>query len=96
MSAVATQSQHFQEAEGKNWFEFYSIEELPADFNLHRVWGENEGATHAIKIGNYYGNEMPGGESVFRFTRILKTVAYVLVDEDENGGVWEKWNIQWV
>ena len=47
--------------------------------------GENE-ITHTIEINRKMGE--------YRAARILKTVAYVLVDEDENGLVWEKWSIK--
>lgn len=36
-----------------------------------------------------------GPESVMRYARVLKTVAYIVVDEDENGEpVVEKWHIK--
>lgn len=52
----------------------------------------------------WYGDREPGGEYPdfphvlitnhgYRYARILKTVAYIVVDEDENGPVTERWNI---
>lgn len=30
----------------------------------------------------------------YRFIKLLKTVCYVAINEDENGIVWEKWDIK--
>jgi hypothetical protein len=45
----------------------------------HRVWVTN----HRI-----------GGEQGWRHALVKKTVAYVVVDEDDNGLVIQKWNIK--
>lgn len=34
-----------------------------------------------------------GIDSGWRYAKILKTVAYIVVDEDDNGDVVEKWNL---
>jgi hypothetical protein len=48
-------------------------------------WAIEQGFMHEIDVGD-------GG---VRFARVLKTVAYVCVDEDEYGkAVFEKWNIK--
>lgn len=48
-------------------------------------WGRAIGATHTVYVGH----------DQVRYARILKTVAYICVDEDENcQPVWEKWNIK--
>lgn len=46
-----------------------------------------EGATHTLVVDDVVG--FP-----FRAAKVLKTVVYVAVDEDENGIVWEKWPIK--
>ena len=43
-------------------------------------------APHLIFVG-------PEGD-MLRFAKVMKTVAYVAVDEDENGLVYEKWSIK--
>jgi len=35
-----------------------------------------------------------GRDSGWRYAKVLKTVAYVVIDEDENGLVVEKWSIK--
>jgi hypothetical protein len=47
-------------------------------------WTAKHGATHAIYMS----------DGSTRGARILKTVAHVIVDEDENGAVWERWPIK--
>ena len=48
-------------------------------------WGTRIGATHTIYLT--HGNE--------RYARVLKTVAYVCIDENDFGEpVWEKWQIK--
>lgn len=39
-------------------------------------------------------HEIAMSDGSFRFGRVLKTVAYVEVDEDENGPVVEKWAVK--
>lgn len=37
-----------------------------------------------------------GGEGQYRFARVLKTVAYIITNvNDDNEPVWEKWQIKW-
>lgn len=51
--------------------------------NTPSDWGRTIGATHQVYV-------LDG----LRDAKILKTVAYVAVDEDDNGPVWEKWQIR--
>ena len=51
-------------------------------------WFASQGATHAITME---GRENGRGELG---AKIGKTVAHVIVNEDENGAVWEKWDIR--
>jgi hypothetical protein len=39
-------------------------------------------------------HEIAMSDGSFRFAKVLKTVVYVAVDEDENGPIVEKWNIK--
>ncbi len=49
-------------------------------------WGAKIGATHTVYTGCF---------SEERYAKVLKTVAYICVDEDENcQPVWEKWFIK--
>jgi len=44
---------------------------------------------------NDYPHEIAMSDGSFRFANVLKTVAYVVIDEDEYGNpVIEKWNIK--
>ena len=86
----------FQEKSGKRYFEFHSIETLPYDCDLWLEWGEKMEATHVVRVSDTKVGSLPGRMSPFRFARVLKTVAYILSDEDENGNaVWQKWSIAW-
>jgi hypothetical protein len=50
--------------------------------------GEEIGATHRIFVADVIG--WP-----YRYAKVLKTVAYVAIDEDDEGcAVWEKWDIK--
>ena len=47
-------------------------------------WDIKQGATHTVAVLD--GNT--------RAARVLKTVVHIIVDEDENGAVWEKWRVK--
>lgn len=73
----------FKEKDGGKTFWYYE--------GAHDEWALKNGATHTLQLGH-----KPVGQSMFRAAKILKTVAYVAVDEDELGNaVWEKWNYRW-
>jgi hypothetical protein len=42
----------------------------------------------------YVSDRSIGGMYQYRFGLVLKTVAYVVVDEDDNGPIVEKWKIK--
>ncbi len=49
--------------------------------------------------GNDFAPDCPhiiyvGGLGDYRFAKVLKTVAFVVVDEDDNGPVYEKWDLK--
>ncbi len=69
---------YFTEKNYGNDFEFKSVD---------CEWLKEQGCTHEIAVGGVHG-------SPYRGAKLLKTVVYVLVDEDENGNVWEKWDIK--
>lgn len=55
-------------------------------------WATEQGLTHVIKCGLDYQ-----GHTVKRYGRVLKTVAYIAVDEAADGSaILEKWNIKHV
>ena len=66
---------------------FFTEKDQGKDFEFRLVecpvWKE-QGCTHEVAVGGVHGYR-------YRGAKVLKTVAYVAVDEDENGVVWEKW-----
>jgi hypothetical protein len=69
----------FQEREYKKYFEFRPTQ---------NKWALEHGLNFEIAVG-------PGREPEIRFAKILKTVAYVAVDEDAEGKpVLQKWDIK--
>jgi hypothetical protein len=48
---------------------------------------ENGGFTHKVWVGDTIG-------SPYRYAVVMKTVAYIAVDEDEDGPVVEKWHLK--
>lgn len=53
-------------------------------------FGALDGWPHRV-----YVSSNPINDSGWRYARVLKTVAYIVVDEDENGdAIVEKWNIK--
>ena len=76
----------FTEVDAGNTFEYsWNKEELEgSDFwaygNFpHKVW---------------VASAQIGGDSGWRYARVLKTRLYIVTDEDENGPVVEKWHIK--
>ena len=78
----------FTEKENGNFFEFSAASEEEIDYSFgtiaHRIW-----VTSPWKSKEGY--TMDCG---YRLGNVLKTVAYLAVDEDENGPVVEKWYIK--
>jgi len=72
----------FAEKEFGHNFEYVESDH-PDVFNLYSSY-EGEQFPHEVFVGCDQS----------RYARVLKTVAYVVVDEDENGPVIEKWNIR--
>ena len=70
----------FTEKEHGNNFE-YSLNDDTDDFTLSIV----ENYPHKVWIGNTVN------DSGWRYARVLKTVAYIIVDEDNDGPVLERW-----
>lgn len=70
----------FVEKDTGNYFE-YSLNNDGAE------WVNPEAYPHKVWVGG----EGVCGMSGYRYARVLKTVAYVIVDEDENGPVLERW-----
>ena len=71
----------FYEKERGNWFEFSRNND---DFDFaqgypHKVW---------------VTTPRQGIDSGYRYATVKKTVAYVVVDEDANGPVVEKWELK--
>jgi hypothetical protein len=72
----------FQELQYKNWFEFRKTDNW---------WAKEQGLDFEIAVRGLNGTDL-------RFAKILKSVAYIAIDEDEHGNaVLEKWRIkhQW-
>ena len=52
-----------------------------------------EGAQYPHKV--WVTTPRPGMDSGYRYARVMKTVAHIVCDEDDDGGaVIEKWNIK--
>lgn len=73
----------FDEKENGNFFEYAIRPDEGIDFAPD--------CPHIV----YVTNKIEGVEHGFRYAKVLKTVAWVVVDEDDNGEpVYEKWNIK--
>jgi hypothetical protein len=70
----------FVEKEVGNHFE-YSVNTCP-DFD-----GNREAYPHIVWVGG----DSVAGMMGYRYANVKKTVAYIIVDEDENGPVLERW-----
>lgn len=68
----------FVEKDTGNYFE-YSANDDDAS------WVNPEHYPHKVWIGNTIN------DSGYRYAKVLKTVCYIIVDEDENGPVLERW-----
>ncbi len=79
----------FQEKSGKRYFQFMSIfAQNTEDCSLSLDWGREQGATHIVRVSEH--EEGFAGASSWRFAKVLKTVAHVMVEDI----VWEKWQIR--
>lgn len=68
----------FQEREYKNWFEYRETDNW---------WAQQQGLKYEVAVCSLAKRQV-------RYANVLKTVAYIAVDEDENGNaVLEKWQI---
>jgi hypothetical protein len=71
----------FVEKDTGNYFEFSINED-------HMAADENGGFTHRVWVGDTIG-------SPYRYAVVMKTVAYIAVDEDDEGlPVVEKWHLK--
>lgn len=75
----------FVEKSGGNWFEY---SDRLTDYEWRAGWLADE-YPNLVHVGS--GSVAHARTCV---ARVLKTVAYVVVDEDENGPVVEKWFIK--
>lgn len=70
----------FVEKDTKNYFEY--SENTCAEFD-----GAREHYPHIVWVGG----EGVCGSRGYRYANVKKTVAYIIVDEDENGPILERW-----
>jgi len=70
----------FDEKDTGNYFE-YSLNECP------EFVGNREEYPHIVWVGG----EGVCGMRGYRYAKVKKTVAYIIVDEDEHGFVVERW-----
>ena len=73
----------FVEVDHGNYFE-YSVN------NCESFEGDREAYPHIVWVGG----EGVCGMRGYRYANVKKTVAYIVVDEDDNGLVIEKWDIK--
>lgn len=79
----------FQEKEFGVIFEYAELDPSASHFEYDKA----QGATHVVFVGPW-SRPQPGIDRGTRAAIVKRTVAYVAVDEDENGrAVWEKWHI---
>jgi hypothetical protein len=71
----------FYEKECGNWFEFSRNDD---DFDFARAY------PHKVWVTT----PRQGIDSGYRYATVKNTVAYVVVDEDANGAVIEKWELK--
>ena len=71
----------FYEKECGNWFEFSRNDD---DFDFARAY------PHKVWVTT----PRQGIDSGYRYATVKNTVAYVVVDEDDNGAVIEKWELK--
>ena len=70
----------FVEKDVGNYFE-YSVNDCPA------FEGNREHYPHIVWVGD----QQIGGQQGYRYANVKKTVAYIIVDEDDGGPVLERW-----
>ena len=73
----------FVEKDFANYFEFSTNDDKIPGFGSRQY-------PHKVWVNSGY----VGGDQGYRYATVKKTVAYVAVDEDENGAIIEKWNIK--
>jgi|TARA_R110000764_G_scaffold69118_2_gene143201 hypothetical protein len=73
---------NFIEKDCGNNFE-YSLNEEQDAYSLSLI----ENYPHKVWVGG----ERIGGDTGWRYANVKKTVAYVIVDEDEGGPILERW-----
>jgi len=76
----------FQEKDYGHWFEFSRNDVLVISPPAHG--GKNVEFPHKVWVGNDYKNPQ------YRYAKVGKTVAHVIVDETADGWVVEKWDIK--
>ena len=84
----ATIQGSFTEKEYGNMFEFSMNDEFVSF--IHSRNGKDTEYPHKVWVTT----PREGIDSGYRMALVLKTVAYIVVDEDENGPVIEKWDIK--
>lgn len=79
-------AKHFIEKTGKNWFSFADRADN-VELDHAPQWAAD--FPQLVFVG---GGEMSGD---FRFAKVLKTVAHVVIDEDAEGNpITERWQIR--
>ena len=87
----------FKEEEHGQFFEFSRNTDADAKEDVQRFLLEGADWTnkfpHKVWVMNE-GNPMRKHDQGFRYARVLKTRAWVVIDEDENGPVLECWKFR--
>ena len=81
---------YFKEKTHKNHFPYFLLENAPYNFDLDIDFLKAQGCTHGVLVSS-----CPVNMSAYRGAKILKTVAYVAVDEGDAGqAIFDKWQIK--
>lgn len=78
----------FVEKDTGNCFE-YSVNEEPVDFARGHQAAVDFAHNYPHKI--WVGGKGVAGQSGWRYANVKKTVAYIIIDEDDGGPIVERW-----
>ena len=78
MSSV--NNSYFQEKNDKNYFHYFLLDNAPYNFDLDVEFLKSQGCEHGVFVSS-----CPVNMSAYRGAIVKKTVAYIAVDEGDEG-----------